>query len=327
VQANIACWDGATVTPVPTLTGDVASVSEGSGFGDAFACAVTTAGEIWCWGGDNSDGQLGNGRTSRSPVPVPVPVSGLSSGVASVSAGTAVGGGAPAACAVSTDGRVWCWGYDGYGILGNFDAGSYCAVPVEVTGFTGSVTAVSVGEDSACAITSGGGVECWGLASNGQLGNGSATTTAVSKTPVQVTGLTNGVTAISVGSGYACAIVGGGVECWGQPSFGTTSSTPVPMTGLSSGVTSISVGNNSACAVIDGGVQCWGANYQYQLGDNSMTPSPTPVPVSTLTSGVVSVAAAGYTGTPACALTSSGTVWCWGGTSAAAGVPSLVAGL
>ena len=99
------------------------------------------------------------------------------------------------------------------------------------------------------------------------------------------------------------------------------------MTGLSSGAISISVGNNSACAVLDGAVQCWGANYQYQLGNGSMTPSATPVPVSTLTSGVVSVAAAGYTGTPACALKTGGTVWCWGGTSANAGVPSLVAGL
>ena len=309
---NVECWIGASsAKPVPTIT-DVVMVSSGGGlegdnFQTAFSCAVTMAGAAWCWG-DNRSGNLGNGSTTASSVPVPVKT--LGSGVTMVSAGSNA-----SACAVTSDGSVWCWGNNGEGELGNGSSDPSSLVPVELDGFPTSVTAVSVGYNSACALDSKGGVECWGTNNAGQLGDGSATK---SLSPVQVAGLTSGATAVSVGNNYACAVVNGGAQCWGNNGFGA-SGAPEVVTGLASGVTAISVGDNTACAVVSGAVECWGGNGSGQLGNGSKTDSAVPVPVTTLTKGASGVAV-GFGGTTgnggslvyACAVTSGGGVWCWG---------------
>ena len=62
-----------------------------------------------------------------------------------------------------------------------------------------------------------GGAQCWGNNGGGQLGNNSKTSSSV---PVQVQGLTSGVTAISAGFSYTCAIVNGGAQCWGKNDYG-----------------------------------------------------------------------------------------------------------
>ena len=116
-----------------------------------------------------------------------------------------------------------------------------------------------------------------------------------------------------------------GVQCWGTNGFGQNL-TPAAVTGLASGVTSVSggtapAGGDSACAVMGGAVQCWGNNGAGQLGNGTTTSSAVPVPVSTLTSGVTSVSVGFGT---ACALTSGGSVWCWG--SGVGAVPLRVPG-
>lgn len=93
-------------------------------------------------------------------------------------------------CALGTDGSVYCWGAGaGTGSLG------YSTIPVEVPGMMSGVTAIAAGGDHNCALTSGGAVECWGSNSDGQLGNGNTTDSVWA--PVQVAGLTSGVTAIA----------------------------------------------------------------------------------------------------------------------------------
>ena len=184
-----------------------------------------------------------------------------------------------------------------------------------ITAVLFSALQVSSGFDHTCALTNGSGVKCWGNNSNGELGDG---TTTSSDLPVDVIGLTSGVSAISAGDGYTCALTrGGGVKCWGgnfsgELGDGTTvnRSVPVNVSGLASGVKVVSVGGSHVCVLtIAGGVKCWGSNYYGQLGNGTQIDSSVPVAVVGLTSGVSKISA-GYAHT--CVVSSIPDVKCWG---------------
>jgi alpha-tubulin suppressor-like RCC1 family protein len=192
--------------------------------------------------GDNQDGQLGNGSTTASETYAGV--SGLSSGVAQVSAGS------DNSMALTTGGTVWTWG--GGLALGNGSTAD-SAVPVQVPGLPGiTQIAAGLGFDFDLALRSGGTVWGWGLNVLGQLGDG---TTASSLPPVQVTGLT-GVTQIAAGSGFGLALRSDGtVWAWGWNGVlgnGTPTSSvsdvPVQVPGLFD-VTQIAAGGSWAMAV------------------------------------------------------------------------------
>jgi len=211
---------------VSGLSSGVTAISAG-GF---HSCALLSTGAVKCWG-YNGNGQLGDGSTTNSSIPVAV--SGLSSGVTAISTGYSH------TCALLSTGAVKCWGDNLKGGIGDGST-TNSSIPVAVLGLSSGVTAISTGGRHTCALLSTGAVKCWGNNDNGQLGDGSEASVTPRTTPVSVSTLSSGVTAISAGYNHTCAFLStGAAKCWGDNSEGelgngstTDSLTPVAVSGI-----------------------------------------------------------------------------------------------
>jgi alpha-tubulin suppressor-like RCC1 family protein len=267
--------------------------------GGTATCSLLLSGGVDCWG-SNFWGELGNGSTAQSDVPVAA--SAISNAI-QVAAGSVDPTFGDNACALLSSGRIECWGGNENGQLGNGETVHMSDIPVAVSGIT-SATQVSVsGFNKACAVLTSGTTKCWGF---GPLGDG---TPSDSNVPVTVSGISS-ATQVAAGANHTCArLSSGSVQCWGLNGAGqlgdsgkTESDVPVTVTGISTAI-QVAAGGNTTCALLSGGgVRCWGA-------DNAGGTNTTPQPVGGITS------ATGITvgGESACALLSSGSVQCWGG--------------
>ena len=280
-------------------------------------CAVLSDSSLMCWGANDS-GALGIGTMGGSST-IPVSVCADSActahlqNVKVVSASGALG----PTCAVTTGGGVKCWGHNFYGAVGDGTT-SHRTAPVDVTGLTSGVVTVAAAKEHTCALTTAGGVKCWGNPNQGRLGNGESGC-CPARTAQDVVGLGSGVQAIDAFHSHSCALTsGGGVKCWGfngtgQLGDGTRDnirSTPIDVVGLSSGVMAIALGSRHSCALTTaGGMKCWGSNRDGQLGDGTTTERDSPVDVQGLSSGVTAITA-GDSST--CALLDDGSAKCWG---------------
>ncbi len=276
-------------------------------------CALKN-GAVFCWG-SNAGGQLGTRDSSVTQSNLPVKA--MSAGVKEISAGGAH------TCALLDVGTVYCWGSNFDGQSGSPITVTAIYTPTIVEGFF-NVDSISAGTDHTCAIKNGG-AKCWGANDSGQLGDGEVVNSGSfnNKThiPTDVIGMSSGVTQISAGNGFTCAVQNGGAKCWGGNSSGelgagfvTTPyglSIPQEVVGLTSGVAQVSAGTSHACAVTTaGGAKCWGANLSGQGGNGSTGSNLIASDVLGLTSGVQHIVAAG---SHTCALTTSAMAKCWGG--------------
>jgi alpha-tubulin suppressor-like RCC1 family protein len=304
-------------TNVPTPVGGPA-LAQISGT-STFACGLDASGNAYCWGRAAGNVGIGDGVNVASTIPRLV-AGGHTFISISVSASHA--------CAVEPpSARVWCWGNNGNGQLGN-NSTAPASTPVQASS-SASFTSVSAGNSFTCAVASTGEVHCWGLGRFGQLGFPWTAPPFPGNqlTPQPVPGVTGAtrVAAAGIGGAHACAITSGSLTCWGANTNGQlgvpmpsppNGSPPTAVPGLSA-VTDVSAGGNTTCAVAAGSLYCWGFNGAGQVGDGTFITRTSPVSVPL--TGIISVAV-GASGT--CALQNSGVLYCFGNNgSGAVGAP------
>ena len=212
------------------------------------------------------------------------------------------------ACALTTDGNLWCWGDNTGGNLGD-GTEINSAVPVEVR-VVGSVSAASTSAKSGCAGTASQ-ISCWGSNNFGQLGSG--TTGGQDAVPGPVpTARVNGLRSIVAGDRTMCALYDDEVQCWGGNSEGQAGQAvseavaPSVVAGFP-GVMAMGLGNIHACVLDDARkVWCWGSNSELQLAQSDpLLKGPEPVEVIGAWPGEVTILGVGQAHTCVCLLYTS----------------------
>ncbi|PRQ05521.1 RCC1 domain-containing protein [Enhygromyxa salina] len=263
--------------------------------GGAHTCARLDSGDVRCWG-DNGNGQLGIGNTTRigdDEHASAAPLVGLGpSDVALVATGYRH------SCAVTVADDLFCWGLNGKGQLGlstNASIGdnepANDSGPVDVRPMSlpnnATIAQLALGKEHSCALFSSGDVLCWGHANHGQLGQGNKTNWGDqgNEPPSALTPISLGgpAKAISAGDEFSCALLEDGtVRCWGSNDIGQlglghkddigdnanelpSSVDPIDLGELTA--ISISSGIDHTCAVLeDYSVVCWGSGASGRLG-------------------------------------------------------------
>jgi alpha-tubulin suppressor-like RCC1 family protein len=278
--------------------------------GQTHGCALTSAGQAWCWG-RNTMGQLGDSTAASTSVPVAVL---HPSGVTF----TQISAGAIHTCAITSAGQAYCWGANGDGRLGDSTT-VLPLMPVAVRPLGAiAFTSISAGGSHTCGLNGSGQAYCWGNNAYAQIGDSTKTFAVTPVAVRQPTGVT--FSAIAAGANHTCALATTGqAYCWGYGGDGAVgnnsslgSRIPVAVQ-QPSGVTftSITTEYNHSCGLTSAGqAYCWGYNFYGQLGD-STTVSPRKVPVAVVQGGL---AFAGLTtgASHTCGVTSAGQAYCWG---------------
>jgi alpha-tubulin suppressor-like RCC1 family protein len=299
--------------------------------GEAHTCALLDNGTVRCWG-YGEEGRLGYGNTqdvgdNETPGSIaPVDLGGV--GAADISAGGAH------TCASLANGTVRCWGV---GVSGRLGYGSTTTIgdnetPASIAPAVigRNATSISAGGSHTCASVDDGGLRCWGLAANGQLGYANTTTIGDNETPSSAGAVSVGRSATSVAAGFlhTCARLDDGtLRCWGAGSsgrLGYANTTTIGDNEAPSSVGTVNVGRSATavatglahtCALLDNGtVRCWGLATSGQLGyANTTTIGDNEAPSLAGPVDLGRSALSISTGSSHnCAVLDNGTVRCWG---------------
>jgi len=298
-------------SPVQTIAGGTNWLQVASGAG--FMGAVKTDGTLWTWGW-NGQGGLGlNDRTNRSS-PVQT-VDGRDNWLQISASGAGIG----AMAYIPSVGRLYGWGYNPQGPVGDGTTTNR-PNPIEISGGGRTWQYISAGYNTRGAIKTDNTLWMWGQNSYGHLGNNS---TNDSYTPIQISGTTWNV--ISVGRDITGAIkTDGTLWMWGFGISGQLGnndtvhkSSPVQIYGGGTNWASVVAGRRHSAAIkTDGTLWMWGENSVGQLGDNTRTnrSSPTQIYGAGTTWKQVSIDKVNTSsqGNANGAIKTDGTLWVWG---------------
>jgi alpha-tubulin suppressor-like RCC1 family protein len=234
-------------------------------------------------------------------------------------------------CAIKTTGALFCWGYNGFGDIGN-NSTTDSLLPVQESTAASDWANVSTGGTHTCAIKTNGELYCWGDNHLGELGNN---TTTVRYVPVQESTVASDWANVSGGYKHTCAIkTNGTLFCWGYNQLGQLgtnsnqdSHVPVQESTASTDWARVSAGQLHTCAIkTNGTLFCWGSDEYSQLGNNSTdslqyferyTPPSSstiayrPIPMQEGT-GATDWARVSAGDKHTCAIKTNGTLFCWG---------------
>lgn len=262
-----------TPIKITAFDGNVASVA----IGDNHMVAVTTEGNLYAWG-SSYYGQLGNGNSGDDSISLtPEKVTAFDGNVKAA-------GCCYSSCAViTTDGNLYAWGYNEYGLGEGTTTSS--TTPVQITVFNGNAESLACGKYHILVKTTGANLYAWGYNSSGQLGDGTYTTRT---TPVKITTFDGNVS--SVASGYCSdssmvITTGGELYAWGVNLEGVLGvggaikrESPVQISGFDGTILYVSTAMyNSAAVSSNGSFYGWGSNGCGAIGNGSTTSSSTPV--------------------------------------------------
>lgn len=250
---GMAACDEPTVPAVDTRW-------EAVSVGGYHACAISVDGRLACWGA-NDRAQTGAGGEAWSLDPRILPGDGR--------VYTAVSAGGRHTCAIDGEGRLWCWGANDRGQVGDGgNADRDRPTPIQPDS---RFAVVSAGFEHTCAVRVDGILLCWGANQFGQLGIGRPSDTG--SPPTRVVGPARWGQ-VAAGGRHTCGLdASGAAHCWGDGRSGLLGtgalvSSPAPSrVGEQLSFVSIDVGGSHSCGIVhDGSVWCWGDNRFGQAG-------------------------------------------------------------
>ncbi|MEM9190690.1 MAG: RCC1 repeat-containing protein [Myxococcota bacterium] len=278
---------------------DVAQVATSS----RHTCARREDDSVWCWG-SFLDGRLGVlGEPENTALPSPIGFS-----------ATNIRAGYDHTCGLSNG--LFCWGSDSHGQSGGGGAIER-STPFELG--VPAVQSMAAGNDHTCLVAGADPgrreVLCFGRGGSGQLGRGSAESSAV-PVPVEdeaARAALVGVDQVSAGAGHTCALAAQNLYCWGSASFDQLGLGPMVSSLRArrvlqgTPVGAVDIGGDHSCAIGNSGrLLCWGRNTEHQVDPTAADRISTPTDIIAATSEVVALSA----GT--CARGNAGVVRCWG---------------
>ena len=324
---SIYTWgDGNNVPSAVNMSGAISGKTiTAVACGYKHSLALTSDGIVYAWGFNNF-GQLGNGTSINSVVPVAVDRSGVLSGKII----TAIACGTYYSLVLTSDGKVYAWGDNSSGQLGSGNnTSSNIPVAVSTAGILSGkiIKAIACGSGQSLALASDGKVYAWGDNSSGQLGSGNNPNSNV-PLAVNISGVLSGktITAIACALSNSLALASNGtIYAWGSNAYGqlgngnnNDSNVPVAinMSGTLSGKTINSItcgGGHSLVLASDGKIYSFGWNNFGQLGNGNNSDSNVPVAVNmsgVLSGKTITSLAGGFY--HSIALASDGNIYAWG---------------
>ncbi|HLE10025.1 MAG: hypothetical protein A2504_00755 [Bdellovibrionales bacterium RIFOXYD12_FULL_39_22] len=311
---GLECWgdDGAMLSSQTSPTTIFASNVFNVALGANHACVVAGS-EIKCWG-DNSYGQLGQDiilvPTATSPTILASPLSEQAIYLAL---------GANHSCALTVSGKIYCWGSNEYGQLGDSVLDVYSEIPVQLA--SSGASKLVAGSNHTCAVV-GGVAQCWGDNFSGQLGAGDSGDIKTSLTSVlALSDITTNFN-LSAGDQHSCLFYAHGMRCWGDNTIGqigfpykaSGQDYLRPLKVAGAGMGQVITGTNHSCYLVGRTIRCWGDNSSGELGISLVTAtasSPTSVRADLSGTILTDVTALALGQKFSCAVIGGG-VKCWG---------------